>query len=552
MDAPSEAVTAGHAFLARAEWAAARASFTAALKAEESAEALEGLSWAAWWLDDADTVFDARERAHRLYRARSDDASAARMAIWLAADNVDFRGLTAVAGGWLRRARRLLTPLAVQAEHGWLAFHEGYLASVRGDMDVAMKCADAAADIGRRLADPDLEMLGLALAGSVLVSRAQVAEGMLQLDEATAMASAAQNPISGGWACCFLISACTAVLDFDRAAQWCDHTARFARQYGSRYIRAICRAEYGAVYLWRGQWRRAEDTLTSSIDDFARSRPAMVGGPLTALAELRRRQGRDDEATELLDAAGTSGPALLCRARIEFGHASFRRSAELAERALRHAPPGPDLSRLPALEQLIHAKTAFGDLVPAAEALESLREIVSLIGTDPLRAIADRCEAMVAAATGDHERARPLYEDAMDRFTRCNVPFEAASTRVELATTLFALDRPELAAREARIAATAFLELGAESEAQSARRLLNAASGDRTALTDRERDVIGLVADGLTNRQIAERLVVSEHTVHRHVTNVLRKLDLPSRTAAAAYALRSGWIVARSGESAGK
>ena len=61
-------------------------------------------------------------------------------------------------------------------------------------------------------------------------------------------------------------------------------------------------------------------------------------------------------------------------------------------------------------------------------------------------------------------------------------------------------------------------------------------------LTRREAEVLALLTEGLTNRQIAERLVVSEHTVHRHVTNLLRKLDLPSRTAAAAHAVRSGLL----------
>jgi DNA-binding NarL/FixJ family response regulator len=61
-------------------------------------------------------------------------------------------------------------------------------------------------------------------------------------------------------------------------------------------------------------------------------------------------------------------------------------------------------------------------------------------------------------------------------------------------------------------------------------------------VTPRERDVLRLLAEGLTNREIAERLVVSEHTVHRHVTNILRKLDLSSRTAAAIYAVRSGLV----------
>ncbi len=118
--------------------------------------------------------------------------------------------------------------------------------------------------------------------------------------------------------------------------------------------------------------------------------------------------------------------------------------------------------------------------------------------------------------------------------------------RIELATSLAALGRTELAEREATTALDRLLELGAEAEAQRARRLLKVSirGGDNgpglLGITRRERGVPALLAEGLTNRQIAERLVVSEHTVHRHVTNILGKLDLTSRTPAAAYAVRSG------------
>jgi DNA-binding NarL/FixJ family response regulator len=59
-------------------------------------------------------------------------------------------------------------------------------------------------------------------------------------------------------------------------------------------------------------------------------------------------------------------------------------------------------------------------------------------------------------------------------------------------------------------------------------------------LTPRELDVLTLVAQGLTNLGIARQLVLSEHTVHRHLANILRKLGLSSRTAAAAWAVRTG------------
>ena len=100
----------GWAELEAGRWEAARALFAEALAVEETPEALEGLSWAAWWLDDGETVFAARERAYRRYRADGDGAAAARMATWLAADELDFHGAAAVASGWLQRAHRLLDP----------------------------------------------------------------------------------------------------------------------------------------------------------------------------------------------------------------------------------------------------------------------------------------------------------------------------------------------------------------------------------------------------------------------------------------------------------
>jgi DNA-binding NarL/FixJ family response regulator len=63
-----------------------------------------------------------------------------------------------------------------------------------------------------------------------------------------------------------------------------------------------------------------------------------------------------------------------------------------------------------------------------------------------------------------------------------------------------------------------------------------------TRLTPRELDVLRLVAQGLSNPRIAQRLVLSEHTVHRHLANILRKLGVSSRAAAAAWAVRAGLV----------
>jgi ATP/maltotriose-dependent transcriptional regulator MalT len=546
--APSSSAP-GWVALAQGQWEAARTAFADALKHEESPESLEGLSWAAWWLDDAEAVFDARERACRLYRKRGDAASAARMATWLAADHLDFRGAFAVANGWLQRARRLLQPVEPRPDHGWLAFHEGYIAFVQGDTIRSSKLARSASELGRRFDVPDLEMLGLALEGAVLVACAKVHEGMRCLDEATAAAleSEASIPISRAWACCFLVTACEAVRDYRRAFEWCDRIAEFVGRYGSRYMLGFCRQHYAAVHMWRGQWKEAEAQFEAAIDAYSRSRPAYVGGVLAGLAELRRRQGRWNDAERLLDRAN-DGSVLVCRSRLARDRGDAQQAFELAERALRQIPEHMMVHRASALEALVAAAADRGDVHQANAALTEQKKLARLVDTAPLCAAVKFADGIVTAAAGDQERARRLLEDAVDEFERSGTPFEAAEARLELAKSLAALGRTAEAAQQTQTALERLRALGADIEIRLVRGPGGAsanASVQSTPLPEvsrREREVLRCLAEGLTNRQIADRLFVSEHTIHRHVTNILRKLDLPTRTAAAAHAVRAGLL----------
>ena len=227
--ASEKSVARGHEALERGEWRAARAAFEAALKIEEMPQALEGLGLAAWWQDDARVVFDARERAYRLYRDRGDVRGAARVALWLNWDYAAFRGEANVSNGWLERARRLLDEIEPCAETGWVLYREALRAlRAERDSEKALRLAREAAQLARTLELHDIEVLAHSLEGLILVSRGEIAAGMKRLDEiATAIAGGdILDRQVIGIAICNLISGCERARDYERAAEWCARLQR--------------------------------------------------------------------------------------------------------------------------------------------------------------------------------------------------------------------------------------------------------------------------------------------------------------------------------------
>jgi DNA-binding CsgD family transcriptional regulator len=545
----------GYAALARGDWPAARLAFDAALQVEESPDALEGLGLAAWWLDLADVVFDVRERAYRLYRERDDHVSAARMAVWLAWDTAAFRGEQTIANGWLQRAHRLLEGHADTTEHAWLALRSGIFALLDdSDTEAAETFASEAVRISQALGALDYEMVGRALRGFARVTAGNVAEGLQELDEVNAavLAGEVRERVMIGLACCYLISACERIHDIERAVQWCDRLKAFCSTWGLRPLFAVCRTQYASVCMWRGAWEEAEQELTSAADELAASRPAMTGEGLVRLGELRRRQGRLDEAMALFEGGGSHPLASLGRASVMFDRGDFKSGADLAERHLRRLPVKNRTERAAALELMVRACVEQGRAHEAAQAVAELQAIAAEAGTGPLRALASLAGGLVAARSGDPMTARKHLEDAVDLFQESGAPFETGRARVELAGVMRALGRPEAAVDEARRAIADLEPLGASFELARARAVLepvtaeplgaSAAAGDRKGLTPREIEILRLISTGLNNQAIAERLFISQHTVHRHVANTLTKLNVSSRSAAVAQAGRLGLL----------
>ena len=550
---------AGDDALARGAWAEAREAFERALGDRELPEALEGLGNAAWWLDLSDLVFDSRERAYRLYLGRGDRAQAARVAVWLAWDYWAFRGESAVANGWLQRARRLLDGLPPCSERAWLEVREGSLCLLEeGDPVRALALAAEGIRIAREAGNIDLEMLGRAVQGLALVASGAVSEGMSNLDEVNAAVIAGEltDRVAIGLAGCYLIAACERVRDYDRAAQWCKRLKEFCAKWGLRPLFAVCRTQYASICLWRGSWLEAERELCAARDELAASRPAMTGDALVRLAELRRRQGRLAEAAALVDQVPPHGAGLLERAELAFDCGDYRAAAERAEQYLRHVPTSNRTDRASGLEILVRALSGLEDWEHAKSALAELSSIAALVATLPLRAAASFASGYVAMGEAKADAARKCFEDAVDLYLRSGAPFEVGRTRIELARALGKVGRIDAAVEEARRAKTLLSELKAELESARAQSVLDTLATlqgtDRAAmspknktgeLTRREIEVLRLVAEGLNNRTIAERLFVSDHTVHRHLTNILNKLDVSTRAAAVAQAARRGLLI---------
>jgi DNA-binding CsgD family transcriptional regulator len=552
---PTDRLQAGRDALARGGWEEARICFEGSLRDAESPEALEGLGMACWWLEDYATGIDARERAYRLFRQAGDGRAAARVATFLSNDYADFRGEAAVANGWIQRAERLLDGLPPSPEHALLAYQKAHVALMaQRDPVAARRLGQEAAAIARSVGPADMEMLGLALEGLAMVTGGEVAAGMSLLDEAPAAATAGEltDPVVIGTACCYLIRACEQVHDYDRAAQWCERVREFCRRWKFTHLFSACRIQYASLLTLRGEWAEAEREIEALRRHVERVQPRLVPIALIRLGDLRRRQGRWEEADHLLADSGSHYLAVLGYAALALDRGENTRAVELAEEYLRRVPPEDRTERVSGLDILARARLAEGQLELAQAPLAELRSIANTVGTEPLQATVAHAEGCLFSAQGDHKSACGRFEESAALFERKRTPFEAARARLQLAHTFLALGRRDPAAIALRTAGSSFERLGAARHAAAARILLQeldlkphgpiGPTARLGRLTPREIEVLRLVAQGLSDKESAARLKLSEHTIHRHLGNILTKTGLPSRAAAVAQAARSGLL----------
>jgi DNA-binding CsgD family transcriptional regulator len=523
-------------------------------------ESLEGLGQACFLLDAGTQAIESREEAYRLYHEQGNRLGAARVARGWYWDYRAFRGEAAVSNGWLQRAASLLEGLESSMEFGWLQYRKAQAALFGGhDPATARALAGRCRDVARANGSRDLEIGALALEGLAWVTEGDPVAGRQRLDES--MASIIGGEVTDitiiGLASCHLIAACEKMHDHERATQWCERLKVFSAHWRLLPLFAICRTLYAGLCTTRGIWQDAETALIAASGELASTHRGAMPEALARLGELRRRQGRAEEAMELFGQAGLHPVAVLGQAALELDRDRPLEARELIARYLRRVAPQDCTARTTALALLARAASALSDREAATGAATELDTIAERLGTDPIRAMAAGSRGIIALTDGDVDAARTAFEDALDFYTQAGMPFEAGRARVDRARALEAAGRTADAAAELRHAVRTFESIGASGEAARAGAVPVRVSGRPPGhgvaasaeaqnalerLTDREREVLTLIGQGLSNQEIAGRLDLSPHTIHRHVSNILTKLDLPSRAAAAVAAARAGTI----------
>jgi DNA-binding NarL/FixJ family response regulator len=406
----------------------------------------------------------------------------------------------------------------------------------------------------RRWGDLDLEVWTLSDLGVVLVELGDVVAGLRCVDESMAAALSGEGVQfdTSVHASCSMLTVCDLLVDLERATQWRRAADEFTEAFGGQFLFAYCRVTYGRVLMAAGQWDEAESELGRAVASTREVFPAMHVRALCSLAELRVRQGRLEDAEALLADVADATSSDLVAAEVALRRGVPALAVRLVEHWLRagggdpwaslhpRAEPGPDGAA--ALGLLVEAHLASRDHDAASATAGLLAAYAEEYPGDLAAAYLDLARGRTAAA--DDEHATRDLRSAVERFSRLGLPLETARARLLLARAT-AARQPDAAIVEARAALASLDRLGAVADADEAAALLRSwGVGGRTGprnvgrLTRREREVLDLIGHGLSNREIAERLVISTRTAAHHVSSVLLKLQLRNRAEAAALAAR--------------
>ncbi|MFV6028117.1 LuxR C-terminal-related transcriptional regulator [Streptomyces sp. NPDC056264] len=553
-----------------------------------TADDLSVLADAAWWSGHVDESVTARLRAHAAYLAADDHRGAGLASWWLYYEYAGL-GRPAAAAGWLHRARHHLEDLPDCPEQCFLEMTAAEEASARGDHGTALAATRRMTALALACGSPDLLALSRQAESRALLAAGRRTEGLALLDDAMCAVSAGE--LSGmvtGWLYCLALTQCMEAADFARAVEWTNAAMEWCAPpwtgrppdedpteaatatgpmitaseesaagtaplpmtvpSGENPFRGVCRAHRVEVLDLLGAWALAEAEARQACREVPVDCLESAAAAYYAAGDVQRRQGRLEAAAvsyghaHELGRIPQPGLALL---RLAQGRADAAVAGVDLALACRSDPDHDVLGRARLLAARTEVALAVRDLPGAARAAADLDALAGAADGDVplLRALADTALGAVALAEKRPGALLPLRR-ALAGWLELRVPYEAAQVRMLLAAACRDAGDEEAARLELGTARAVFERLGAVPDARRAAALVGGGSRRRLpgGLTAREAEVLRLVASGGTNKDIARALVISEHTVARHLNNIFAKLGVGSRASATAYAYAHGLV----------
>lgn len=555
----SATVHAARAAYARHDWAEAFAQYTAAQEHTALAgDDLECLATSAYLIGRDAVSLDAWTSAHHEYVETGSVPRAARCAFWMVLALVT-NGEVARANGWLARAQRLLDGDAADCpERGLILLHLARLRARAGEVDAASDLTSQAAELAHRFDDPELRAFSLLMRAQLRMRAGDRTAAVTLFDEVMVAATIGDvSPIAIGTLYCAVIEGCAWLFDVARAREWTKALTTWCESQPELVpFRGQCLVHRTELMRLAGDWsgaleeaRRACRWLTQGPDpphvaagqDDAPAFRFPAGAAYYQLADLHRVRGDFAQAEEAYREAsrfGHSPEPGLALLRLAQGQAA---AAAVSMRRMLEQRQNPFL-RAPVLAAAVEVFIAVSDVSAAREAATALSAMASAGDAPYLRALGSQALGSVQLAEGDLQAALAALRTSWMSWQELQAPYESARIRVLLGCCCRALGDDDAAELEFDAANLVFARLGARPDLARLEALKTPVRDAAAHLTRREHEVMVLVAGGRTNRAIAGELGISERTVDRHVSNILVKLGLPSRTAATAYAYEHGLI----------
>ena len=518
----------------RRAWADVHRLLSAISRDECDPADLERLAVASYLIGLDGEAVAAWEAAHTRYLGTGDRAEAARCGFWVGFCSM-MQGQMAHASGWLSRSRSMIENLDCPAA-GYLLVPPLLGALDAGDAEGARDLAVTAGEIAVRFGDADLAAFSTLGHGQALLAMGDEPAGLIRLDEVMVSVSADEvGPITSGIVYCAVVLECMQLFDLSRAAEWTTRLDEWCRSQPDLipYL-GQCLVHQSQLQQAGGDWTRAASTAASACARLTDPPHPALGLACYQAGELHRLRGELTDAADAYQRASRAGYqpmpglALLLLARGDGSGAvaSIRRA--LGEAALPFQRPG-------LLAAAVEICVATGDRDDAQRAANELSKIAGRSRSEVLAAMAQQAAGAVLFASGSATQALGNLRSASEAWRRLRMPYEAARASMLLGQCCLAVGDQASAALEFDTARDAFSRLGAEIELHRLR-ALNSTAHSTGVLSARELEVLGCVAAGKTNREIAADLSISEHTVGRHLENVFAKLGVHGRAAATAYA----------------